>query len=238
MSVGILVPSYDGYSDLWPIAAELFKRFWPDRTYPMYWMTNGKEVPTIAKPIVRPSVDRKEWGRYVASALNRMHEPFVLFWVEEIFLLSTVPNDIVMEAEEILKDNPDVGIVQLNRYYWRPSAREATVGNFADSKRGNPEFSAALPAIFRKEVLRHLLNTLPMSNDFEQQSALVMASHFPKVRSLAPCVPMFKFCDNALVAGPWRKCAMKHMSDMGFDIDFSIRGIFPDDCKHMDGVPA
>lgn len=236
MNVGILVPTHDGYSDIWPIAAELFKRFWPDRPWPMYWMSQGRAVPDIAKAIPTQPIQREEWGTNVARALDCIPEPLVLFWVEEIFLLSTVPNDVVMEAAEILNNNPDIGIIQLTRYYIQPE--RATVGHFTDYPRGEQGFSASLPALFRKEILRHLVTTLPKSNDFEQHSVRIMDRDFPSVRSLAPCVPMFRICDNALLAGPWRQCAIQHLNELGFNIDYSLRGISPDVPKYMNGVPA
>lgn len=234
--VGVIVPTYDGYADIWPIASELFKRFWPDREWPMYWMTNGHPVPDIAKAIVRPRIERVEWGNNIAAAIESMDEDLILFWVEEIFLLSPVPCDLFHEAADLLKSNSDVGAVQLTRYYIQPCT--PTIGSFTDYPRDAQGFSSALPAIFRKEILMHLLRRLPMSNEFEQQSARVMSLDFPRMRSLISCKPMFCFCDNALQAGPWRQCAVKHLNDGGFSgIDFSLRGISPDSCRFMDGVP-
>jgi hypothetical protein len=237
MSVGILVPSYDGYSDIWPISAELFNRYWPDRPWPMYWMTNGWPVPDIATPICRPGVIRQDWGHYIAGALDSVPYPLVLFWVEEIWPLSTVPTRLFIEGAELLKNNADIGIVQLTRYYHRPDV--ATIGHFTDYPRGKAGFSAALPALFRKDILRHLLSELPLSNEFEQQSARILDRDFPTLRSLAPCVPMFTICDNPLLAGVWRECAIKHLGEQGITVDFSKRGISPDRClKYMDGVLA
>lgn len=233
MSVGVLVTTYDGYADIWPIAAELFKRFWPDRPWPMYWMTNKQPVPDMAQPIVRPVIERQQWGLNLAEAVESMPHPFILMWVEEELLLSPVPNDLFLEAAEILRTTPDVGIVQLTRYYAQPE--QATVGHFTDWPLG---FAAALPAIFRKGVLLHLLKASPQSNDFEQQSGKVLQRDLPSVRTLMPCAPMFRFCDNALLAGPWRQCAVKHLKELGFQIDYSRRGISPDACSLMDGAPA
>src|SRR5262245_62297255 len=95
--VGMIVPSYDGYSDIWPISAELFSRFWPDRQWPMYWMCNQHAVPSIAQPLVRPEIPRDVWGCNIASAVESMPEPFIVFWTEEVLLLSKVPNDLFLE---------------------------------------------------------------------------------------------------------------------------------------------
>lgn len=236
MNLGVLITSYDGYADVWPIAAELLKRFWSDRQWPLYWMTNGKPVPDIAQPIHTPPIPREEWGNNIAAAVACIDAPFIFYWPEEVLLMSAVPTEMVSEAIALMEANPHVGIVQMTRYYWRPD--NPTIGNFRDYQQGQVGFAAALPAIYRKEVLLYLLRALPQSNDFEQQSTRIMASDLPAVRSLAPCKPMFKFCDNALLKGPWRPCGVKHLEDLGFKVDISQRGVAPDGCRFMDGVPA
>lgn len=237
MDVAVVVPSHDRYSDIWPIAAELFKRFWPDRQWPMYWLSNSRPVPEIAKPIYKPAVDRDQWGAYIAEAIKFVPEPFILFWIEELFLLSPVPNNLFLEAAEILRTSPDVGTVHLTRYYTRSNKMPAS-GNFVDYPSEAVGRCSALPTVFRREILIDLLQSLPKGNEFEQQSADVMRQKFPNMRSLISIKPMFRFCDNPLLAGVWRSCAIKHMNDLGFDIDFGIRGISPDVPQLMDGAPA
>ena len=236
--VAVLVTSHDDYADIWPIAGELFKRFWPDRQWPLYWMSNGAPVPLVAfagVPLAR--VDRTQWGRNVAHAVELTAKPLILLWVEEILLLSPVPNDVLLEAVEIMKTHPDIGIVGLTRYYVKRD-EQATIGSFAHCREYGPAFTSAMPAIFRKDVLLHLLHTLPGPNDFEQQSFRVMERDMPQVQSLIPARPMFRFCDNALVAGKWTRCAIEHIKEMGFEVDFEKRGIFPDERRFMDGTPA
>ena len=234
--VGVIVPSFDGYADVWPITADLFARFWPDRQWPMYWMTNGERVPSIAAPILRPRVGRDEWGPDIAEAVESIPEPLIVFWLEEIFPLSKVPNDLFLEAAEILRTTPDVGLVQLTRYYYSPET--PTLGDFADYPAGKPGFSSAMPALFRKEVLLHLLRTLPKSNDFEQQSASVMLRDLPQVRCLASCSPMFRLCDNPVIGERWCECVIPHFKELGLRVDLSKRSMHDNKCLHMEGVPA
>ncbi len=235
--VGLLVLSFDGYADIWPLCADLFNRFWPDRQWPMYWMSNGEGVPSIAKPIVVPRMPRKQWGFAVEEAVVRMPTEFVAIWHEEILPLSTIPNDLFMEGAEHLAANEDVGIVQLTRYYYRDESNP-TIGNFKDFPRTTAGYSSAMPAIFRKNVLLHLLKRLRRSNHFEQQSARVLEKDLPHVRSITSCKPMFKLCDNALLSGPWRRCAVKHLTELGIQVNYSVRGICPDECSYMEGINA
>lgn len=234
--IGVLVMTFDGYADIWPLCAQLFNRFWPDREWPMYWMSNGAAVPDIATPLVVPGTPRTQWSKPVEMAVRLMPEPYVLAWHEEILPLSPIPNDLFQEGAEILRTTPDVGIVQLTRYYFRTP--NPTIGTFGDYPREAAGFSSAMPAIFRKEILLHLLKELVQSNYFEQQGADVMRRDLPNVRVMTSSKPMFKLCDNALLAGPWRACAVKHLTELGFTIDYSKRGIAPVASDHMEGIPA
>jgi len=236
--VSVLVPSYDEYSDIWPIAADLFRRFWPDRIWPIFWMTNGEPVPSIAKPVIVPKIERHQWGNGIANALQRIPGDFILFWVEEQLLLSKIPNHALLEGAQHLRNDPDIGVVGLTRYYGHSGyENELAFGYFARYPHNDIAFTNALPALFRRRVLMHLLRTLPKSNEFEQQSHEVIFRDMPNVRALVAAKPMFRFCDNALLGGPWRKCAVKHMQDMGIPVNFSRRGIHPEKCRFMDGTP-
>lgn len=234
--IAIFVPTFDGYSDIWSIQASLWQRFWPERGWPVYWMSSGKEVPAIATALRVRDVPRTQWGYAVEEAILQIKESLILLWFDEIFPLSKIPHDLFLEAAEIIRKTADVGVIQLTRYYF--SSTNPTAGSFGDFPRDLYGFSSAMPAIFRKEILLHLVRELRQSNWFEQQSSIVLQRDFPNVRSLAPSRPMFRLCDNALLAGPWRSCAVKHLTELGLDVDFSIRGVASVASDYMDGVPA
>lgn len=235
----IFVPSYDDYADVWPIAADLFERFWPDRPWPIYWMTNGHPIPKIAQAVLAPAMHRDQWGNNIANVLRQICADRILFWVEEQLLLSKVPNDLLLEASNILDTNPDIGIIGLTRYYSQSgfAANQKRLGNFGYCDY-NISFANALPALFRKEVLIHLLRSHSKSNEFEQESHKVMFRDLPFVKALTPVAPTFRFCDNAMINGLWRRCAVKHLEEFKFDVDVYRRGIHPDECRFMDGTPA
>jgi hypothetical protein len=235
--VGVLIGTYDGYADIWPICAELFARFWPDRSWPMYWMRKARQVPDIATPVQIPIVNRRQRGIAIESALAKMPEPFVLFWNEEVFPLSPIPNDLFLEAAEHLRANPDVGIVHLARYYYSDTSNP-THGNFKEYPRDTIGRCSAMPAIFRKEILLHLVRALVAPNLFEQQSASVLLRDFPNMSVLTSCKPMFRLCDNPLIAGVWTQCAKKHLGELGIHADYSVRGMIEHESDYMEGVPA
>jgi hypothetical protein len=235
IDAAVLITSYDGYADLWPFAAELFERFWSDRPWPMYWMTNTEIVPWIATPIYQEPVMREHWGLNIADAVDSISEEFVVMWPEEELLLTKVPTDLCIEAVKHLRENPDVGCVNLIRYYLQ--CDKPTIGRFTDYPETpwtNRRF-APLPALWRKEVLTTLLRGVPNSRDFEMEGSDWMTRHYPNVRCLTPCVETFNICDNALLKGPWRKCAVGHLLQLGFNPDFTKRGISQDECAWMDG---
>lgn len=238
--VAVLVPSYDGYADIWPIAAKLFSRFWPDRTMPMYWMTNGARVPYIARPIVQPQVTPERWGLNIADAVDSIPEPLILYWFEEQFLLSAVPNDLVMEGAELLNTHPDIANVNITRYYANAFGIQyaPTSGRFMEFPKELFGRTAFIPTIIRKDIFTTMLRALTSGRDFEMEASAFVTRHYPAMRSMVPCVSTFRFCDNALLKGPWRQCAVKHLKELGIEVDFARRGISDDVCTWMDGAVA
>jgi hypothetical protein len=230
MSCAILVPSYDAYADIWPIASACFTRFWPDRSLPMYWMTNGKPVPSIATAITVPAKARQQWGEGIAQALDAIPEEFVLFWIEEVLLLSKVPNDRILQAIQLMKDDPSIQVVNVNRYYY------ATHGEGFIEPPNKTWDVMAMPAIYRKSVLRRLVLENPDPPEFERRSAISFHKLYPEGRALVPGFEMFRFCDNLLIIGRWRKCAVNHFHELEIPVDVDIRGVADDVCGYMNGT--
>ncbi len=233
MNTAVLVPSYDKFSDLWPIASTCFERFWPDRTIPMYWMTNGAPVPANTIPVQVPAGERRDWGLGIIRALEQIPADKILFWIEEVLLLSPVNNALVEEAARWLDDSR-VSVVNLTRYYYGEQYR-MTHGSFAEVP--NKRFAVmAMPAMFDKFVLIDLLRINPDPPEFERMTAGTFRARYPDQRALVPCEKHFRFCDNLLVFGLWRKCALNHLQELGIAVDPRVRGIYDGDCEYMNGT--
>jgi len=203
-------------------------------------MTNGETVPDIAIPICQPPVIPEQWGVNIADAVVSIPEPLILYWFEEELLLSPVPNDLLLEGAELMKSHSDIANVNITRYYGNAFGVDyiPTMGRFREYPRDLSGRLACVPGIIRKDLFITMLRALPASRDFEMQASAFVWRHYPALRSLISCVPTFRFCDNALLKGPWRRCAVKHLHDLGFDIDFARRGISDDVCALMDGALA
>ncbi len=231
MNAAVLVPSYDKYADVWPIAETCFSRFWPDRSIPMYWMTNGLPVPRMATGVCVPARARQQWGEGIAQALDSVPEDLVLFWIEEVLLLSPVPNQRVMEAIRLMNEDPTIQVVNVNRYYYGDAAGDG----FIDAP--DKMFDVmAMPAIYRKSVLKRLVLENPDPPEFERRSAISFHKLYPGGRVLIPGSKMFRFCDNLMIIGRWRKCALNHLQELQIPVDASIRGVADDDCRFMNGT--
>ena len=232
--VAILVSSHDEFKDIWPIWDKCFDRFWPDCPYKIYWMTNGAETPVATIPVHVPKIPREQWGLNIAKALESVEEEYIIHWIEEVIPLSPINTDVIDKMRATLAVTQDVAAINLARYYHWPEMQQE---DFAEISRESqfPSVSA-MPSLIRKEILMKLLKERPVPNEYEQNVTKDFNRLYPDMKVLCPTFPMFKFCDNLLQFGKWRRCAVQHMVALGLThlMDAS-RGAVEDECAWMNG---
>jgi len=97
--LGILVSSYDAYSDLWPPFFAAFHRSWPDCPFQMYLLSNRITFPD---PTVKPILvgDVTAWPESIRLALEQISEDFVLLFLEDWFLQKQVDTGRILRLVE------------------------------------------------------------------------------------------------------------------------------------------
>jgi len=87
----VLVNSFDGYSDAWPMMEHGLRKFWPDMPFELYWQCNHKQPP-MGTPI---ECDVTTWAFMIREALIRlMFDGFeyFIFMHEDFLLVDRVDN--------------------------------------------------------------------------------------------------------------------------------------------------
>lgn len=117
----ILVNSCDLYQDAWEPFFRLFHIQWPDCPFKIYLNTETKKyecdylnVETIC------SGKGKTWSERVLNAIKHIESKYILFFLEDFFLMSPVKIDIFFTALDILESDESVGVVSFN-----PDVRKA-----------------------------------------------------------------------------------------------------------------
>ena len=239
----VVVTSYDGFSDVWPIAKALFDRHWPDRTWPMYWMSNTRPVPEGTLPLhVHPD---RQWCGNILAVVDSL-PPYVLVWCEELFLLGPLNNELLLRGAELLKNDDQLASLAVGHYYYRhgfPGGDEYGNADFS-TFHGYAEASTQ-PTLWRSSVLKEILIAVQEIADreynhpanagyspvyttaMEQKATDVLWARFPNMKTLRPKNQRIlgRYAQNAIMYGKWRQAAVDALASQNIDAHAAVRTI-------------
>lgn len=91
----MLVVSCDRYSDLWEPCFTLLDKYWPERDFNVYLMTNvlNFEWPGVAVIKVGDDIS---YADNLRKAVTQIREEWILLWLEDLLICSPVSNARVM----------------------------------------------------------------------------------------------------------------------------------------------
>lgn len=103
--VAVLINTWDGYADAWPMMSHSLQKYWPDCPWPIYWMCNELEPP-MGTPIrisEREIGQKLSWGEMMQLALQEMPCGHFLFLHEDYWLVEPVNTDRLLYHLEAVK---------------------------------------------------------------------------------------------------------------------------------------
>ena len=110
--VAILVVSCDAYKDLWdPYFHSLFK-FWPDCPYQIYLGSNEEEFSDSRVESILVGPD-KEYSTNLIAMLERINTPWVILWIEDLFISEKINSSYVSELVDMAIEK-EVGYLKLD----------------------------------------------------------------------------------------------------------------------------
>ena len=112
--VSILVNSCDLYEDAWDPTFKLFKIQWPDCPYDFVLNSETKEYSGDVENVRTICCSKKcTWTERFRYVLEKIDAPYVLFTLEDYFLLNKVNSEVFEEAVSVMDNNPKVGMICL-----------------------------------------------------------------------------------------------------------------------------
>ena len=159
-SVSILVSSCDAYSDAWLPFFTLLKKYWPDRPYPVYLNTERKVVPEVAGiPVISLNCFSKNatWSARLIHALRQIHTKYVIFFLEDFFLLEPVDGKEIDRCIELMEQNPKIANVNFGKGSDVP-IEERIDEDYAVRARDTTYYLNAQCALWRRKTLLKLLS--------------------------------------------------------------------------------
>ena len=219
--IAVLVLSCDKYADLWGVFFRLFRRFWPDCPYNVYFLSNkiSVDIPGVRNLLVGEDIS---WSDSLFKGLGQLNEAYVLLFLDDLFLYDYVNTREVNEVFNwILECRPNC--VRMNRY----------VDNFRGSQgpdkpcntlvglisKGLQYRVSSVLTLWRTDVLRNILKSKESIWEFEifgSKRADGCEDFYSAHKNYFPVI-------NGVVGGKWRKSAVKKLASLGVDIDLKKR---------------
>lgn len=221
MSMAILVPSFDKYSFLWPMFFKMFKKNWPDCPYKIYLGSNFKTCGLDWVTDVKIGKDTT-WGLKVSKMLHQIQEDYVLFILEDFFIVKPVDNVVIANALEFIISN-NLDCLGLHACPSPLPIVESRDKPFGELYPGQPFRINAQVSIWKKEALLRLLR--PKFSPWHFETWGTQAAKRMNVSIWGSYKPMIHY-EQAIGGGKWFKSMVDIYRDNGMEMNFNERGFF------------
>ncbi len=168
-NVTILVNSCDLYEDAWYPFFKLFQIQWPNCPYSFLLNTETKDFNTSIPNITTFKGGNVSWSDRVLNAVNTIDSEYILFFLEDFFLISPVKENIFEIALTLIEENKEIGVINLNPDI--DTRAWITKGNYneyyCELKRWSDCRINAVAALWRKDFLIKMLKRGESPWEFE-----------------------------------------------------------------------
>lgn len=230
----ILVTSCDKYEDAWIPFFTLFDIMWPTCTYPIYLNTESQnfvfEKMNIQslhpKKLINTKNQPISWSCRLTQVINQIDSKYILFFLEDFFLMSPVREDMVEKCLKWMEKDSTIGVID-----FFPERHEKALIN--------EEFSLidsrydycinTMAALWRKDFLLQILrDENPWDFEFFGTERW-RRTNYKIFTHRAEFPPIFDYkIDPALgygiFQGKWLKKNVELFEKYNIDVDFSKRG--------------
>ena len=176
--VALVVSSCDKYEDAWHPYFELIKKYWPGHPQKIYLITEEKSFHCPDLDIQVCNFDKSlTWSERLYHTLNQIESKYIVFSLEDFFLLDYVKQDRIEECVGWMEDNPQIAVCRLfssdhpnlkpSEKYWGFYIADNTVGFRLETQGalGNRETLISFidlrenPWQFEQEGTKRIMNT-------------------------------------------------------------------------------
>lgn len=98
-SIAILIPSWDGYQDVWEPFFHCFFKFWPDCPFPVFLGSNSLKYPNTRITPILYGPDR-DYSSNLILMLEHLTQEWVIVWIEDLLLNRHVLTEKVCQILE------------------------------------------------------------------------------------------------------------------------------------------
>ena len=235
--VTILVNSCDKYEDAWEPFFRLLKIQWPECQYDIVLSTETKvyicdylSVRTIN------SETQLSWSSRLKNTLNQIDTKYVLFFLEDFFLLEKVQTDIFELALKLIESDEKIGLITFNKRNLGaifPSKPDYD-NSFIKVGKNVHNRTNVLVGLWRKEAYMKLIVDGEDPWQYEKNSNIrsKYAGFDIYTQNYEASFPAFRYCMNpkdgfGITGGKWLNKNQEFFESKGiFGINYDNLGIY------------
>lgn len=218
----VLVLSYDGFSDIWPIFFDRFFNYWPDCPFEINLITNFKEY---SDPKVKSLKIGKDdsWSDGVSKALHKIDAERVLFFFEDHVFDGSVDTSEILDYYNLaIENNSDSFRLGLAKMRLRPRQfpKRGTKRYVVPMEKGSMYRVGLNATFFKKTTILALLDEKESAWECEFNGT-VRSDAFENFHASGMYIIPIK---NLIVKGMWQKEVLPIIAN--YNIDPNVRGIY------------
>jgi hypothetical protein len=206
----ILVLSFDGFRDLWPVFFQCFFDMWPDCPFKINLLTNHL---SFQHPGVRTIAIGEDlsWSSNLLKGVEAIDAKRVLFFFEDAFLSSKVSTDEVMGYLKFAQET-NADYLRLKRTHKPDYKINKDIGLL---RPGGLYRLTLFLSIIKKSVLSDLIDPKENAWEFEFKGAIRSDryKHFYSVYN--DCIHY----NHAIIKGQWTASVVPYVTALGINVN-------------------
>lgn len=235
----ILVNSCDKYEDAWDPFFRILKMQWPECPYDIVLSTETKSYKSDLLNVKTINASPNlSWSSRLKCTLKQIETEYVLFFLEDFFLLEKVQTDVFNLALDLIKSDKSIGLVSFNKKnLGAVFPIEPNYANlFVELKKKNNTRTNVLVGLWRREAFLKLVIDGENPWEYERNSNIRSKYTGFKIytQNYETSFPAFRYCMNpkdgyGITGGKWLNKNREFFESKGiFDVNYDNLGVFED----------
>ena len=219
----IVIVSFDKYSDIWDTFALCINRFWRDRIFNTYLVTN-ELTPCYNGISIITTGKETSWSERVNRALESIHEKYIILLLEDYLIDTRVDNELIESTIEHM----DMCNIDYFRIVPIPFLKGRPDKGHAIPIAGQTLYGANLQAaIWKKSYLKEIVSKGAFSAwEFEARQKMD-SPLYVEGKCVASDIYILHY-QNGIIQGKWYSKTVEIMKSKGIDIPLGNRQIMTD----------
>lgn len=215
----VMVVSYDGYSDIWPVFFSCMNKNWHDCPFDVRLVSNQKQYEGVNMINVGPETC---WTERVLSALQKIDTEYVLLLLEDYLIGSPVHTDKVINVMDFIRTNHGRYVRLTNIPRSKFNDKDSIFPIYEDE-----EYAVNLQAaIWKTEFLVESLSRYS-GNAWEFEIGFLRDAIQAEHKVMQGCFGLKSdplYVHNGVLKGKWFRKEIKYFKKQGISVNWIERG--------------